>query len=166
VGRPRTRIAELLRLLARHDVEHIVVGGVAAVLQGAPILTADLDVVHSRSQENVERILRALEEVHACYRTRTDRCFEPGRTELSGGGHQLLRTDLGDLDLLGTIGDGLGYEELLERTTVMTVAGQPVRVLDLAAIVQFKELLRREKDQAVLPILRRTLAERARRGRR
>jgi len=41
-------------------VETIVVGGVAAVLQGAPIATFDLDLVHRRSEENVARLQDAL----------------------------------------------------------------------------------------------------------
>jgi hypothetical protein len=37
----------VLRTLSEHRVDFIVVGGVGAVLQGAPIMTFDLDVVHS-----------------------------------------------------------------------------------------------------------------------
>lgn len=57
-----TKIAELLRLLMRHRVDFIVVGGVAAVAQGAPVNTFDLDLVHSRAPENIERLLGALRE--------------------------------------------------------------------------------------------------------
>ena len=42
----------LLRLLARHDVEFILVGGVAAVVHGSVRLTTDLDVVYSRTPES------------------------------------------------------------------------------------------------------------------
>lgn len=35
-------------MLAGHGVDFIVVGGVAAVLGGAPISTFDLDIVHAR----------------------------------------------------------------------------------------------------------------------
>ncbi len=41
-----TKIAELLGVLARHQVDFIVVGGVA-VIQGAPVTTFDLGVVHA-----------------------------------------------------------------------------------------------------------------------
>ncbi len=36
---------EILELLNKHEVEYIVVGGVAAVIQGAPVTTFDLDVL-------------------------------------------------------------------------------------------------------------------------
>ena len=156
----RARIGDLLRLLARHGVEHVVVGGVGAVLQGAPILTRDLDIVHSRSPRNVHRLLAALAEVHAFYRTRTDRRFEPGEPELASPGHQLLSTDIGDLELLGTVGEGQSYDDIFGRAVRFELSGLSVMVLDLAAIIEFKETLGREKDRAMLPLLRQVLAAR------
>jgi len=55
---PRARFAEILRLLAAHDVEFVVVGMTAGILQGAPVSTVDLDVVHRRSPENVATAIR------------------------------------------------------------------------------------------------------------
>ena len=55
----RDGLAELTSLLARlaaSHVELIVVGGLAAVAQGAPITTMDLDIVHRRTHENIERL--------------------------------------------------------------------------------------------------------------
>ena len=43
------RFLDLLRVLDRHKVDFIVVGGVAAILEGAPVATFDLDIMHSRS---------------------------------------------------------------------------------------------------------------------
>lgn len=47
----------ILETLAKHGVEFIVVGGVCAVLHGAPVYTFDLDLVHSRTAENVDDCL-------------------------------------------------------------------------------------------------------------
>ncbi len=49
----------MLRTLAERRVDLIVAGGVCAVLHGAPLTTFDLDIVHSRHSENVERLLVA-----------------------------------------------------------------------------------------------------------
>ena len=57
---PRARFAEILRLLAAHDVEFVVVGMTAGILQGVPVTTFDPDVVHRRSPENVTRLLHVL----------------------------------------------------------------------------------------------------------
>ena len=48
---------QILERLNDAKVEYIVVGGMAAVLLGAPIVTADVDIVHRRSPENVQRLL-------------------------------------------------------------------------------------------------------------
>jgi hypothetical protein len=52
VSKPKPDFLAILQTLAHHKVEFIVVGGVCAVLQGAPISTFDLDLVHSRASDN------------------------------------------------------------------------------------------------------------------
>jgi hypothetical protein len=161
---PRARFAEILRLLAAHDVEFVVVGMTAGILHGAPVTTVDLDVVHRRSAENVARLLRALAELDATYR-HDPRHLRPGESHLIGPGHQLLSTSYGDLDCLGTIDQDRGYEELLGQTVEMHLTGgRTVRVLSLPALIEAKERSGRPKDLAVLPVLRATLDEVTRRS--
>jgi hypothetical protein len=50
----------LLAKLCDAGVEFIIVGGAAAVIQGVPITTNDLDIVHRRTPENVARLLDVL----------------------------------------------------------------------------------------------------------
>ena len=158
------RFAEILRLLATNDVEFIVVGMTAGVLHGAPVTTIDLDIVHRRSSENVTRLLRVLGELDAFYR-HDPRKLRPRDSHLGGPGHQLLTTIHGDLDCLGAIDDGKSYEDLLDRTTTITLAGgSVVRVLDLPTLIEIKERSGRPKDLAVLPVLRATLDEIERRS--
>lgn len=57
--------AELLRVLARHGVEFVVVGEVAAQLHGWQGATADLDVSVATDDSNVELLNRALADVGA-----------------------------------------------------------------------------------------------------
>lgn len=47
---------EILKRLVDERVEVIVVGMTAGVIQGVPTTTWDLDVVHRRSPENVQRL--------------------------------------------------------------------------------------------------------------
>jgi len=160
---PRARFAEILRLLAAHEVEFVVVGMTAGVLHGAPVTTVDLDVVHRRSRENVERLLRVLAELDAVYR-HDPRQLRPRESHLVGPGHQLLTTTYGDLDCLGTIDQDRGYEELLDQTVEMELAGgRTIRVLSLPALIEAKERSGRPKDLAVLPVLRAALDETKRR---
>lgn len=149
----------LLRSLFDHGVDFILVGGVAAVLHGAPISTFDLDVVHWRSQENIERLLAALQDLDAYYRGRGEQRLRPDTSHLASPGHQLLMTRFGPFDVLGTIGDDHSYEDLVEHTVELWVSGMPVRVLDLKTLIAVKEETGHEKDRAVIPILKRTLEE-------
>lgn len=157
---PTPDFLEILRILTTHKVDFLVVGGVCAVLHGAPLSTFDLDVVHSRKPDNVARLLAALEALDARYRFPTGQRLKPGASHLSSPGHQLLRTRLGLLDLLGVVGANRPYEELV-ASSVEVEAGEGVRIriLDLAALIRIKEETAGEKDRAVLPLLRWTLLE-------
>lgn len=151
--------AEILRLLAGNEVEFIVVGMTAGILQGVPVSTLDLDIVHRRSVENIARLLRVLGSLRAVYRHDARR-LSPNESHLVGPGHQLLTTSHGDLDCLGAIDCGRSYEDLLPQTTEMRLAdGRAIRVLSLPALIDMKQRLGRPKDLAVLPFLRATLDE-------
>jgi hypothetical protein len=160
---PDSDFLAALRALCHGDVEFAVVGGLAAVLNGAPVNTFDLDIVPARDAENVAKLLRVLDSLDAVYRMQPDRRLKPGVSHLTSPGHHNLITNCGPLDVLGTIGRGLAYEDLLPHTIEMDIGeGVRVRVLNLATIVALKEELAGEKDLAVLPILRRTLEQKQR----
>jgi hypothetical protein len=159
---PESDFLGALRALRAGGVEFVVVGGLAAVLNGAPVNTFDLDIVHSRDAENVARLGTVLDSMGAIYRMQPSRRLRPNTSHLSSPGHLNLITSCGPLDVLGTIGRGLGYAELLPHTVEMEIGGGvTVLVLDLATIISLKEELDGEKDRAVLPVLRRTLREKA-----
>ncbi len=156
---PSTDFPALLRTLVAHEVDFVIVGGIAAVLQGAPLATFDLDVVHSREAGNIDRLLSALQDLRAYYRGRGEQRLLPTSMHLASPGHQLLSTCFGPLDLLGTIGESLSYNDILPWTVELEVEGLCFRVLDLGKIIELKEQLGQEKDLAVLPLLRKTLQE-------
>jgi len=155
--------ARILIELRRHAVDFIVVGGVAAVLEGVPVNTFDLDVVHSREPGNIDRLLTALETLDATYRMSPEQRLRPAASHLASPGHQLLITRFGPLDVLGSIGRSRGYDELLPHTREVEVAeGLRVQVLNLETLIAVKEEVAGERDLAVLPIMRRTLEEKRR----
>ena len=156
-------LLKALRILHAGGVEFVLVGGLAAVLNGAPVNTFDVDIVPWRDEENLNQLQRVLESIDAIYRIQPSRRIKPNASYLQSPGHHNLITTLGPLDVLGTIGRGLSYEDLLPHTVEMEVAeGLRIRVLDLPTIIALKEELRGEKDLAVLPVLRRTLEEKQR----
>jgi hypothetical protein len=138
-----------LRVLAERGVDFVVVGGVGAALQSAPATTFDLGVVYSTEPANVARLLAALEELDAYYRLQPERRLRPDATHLTSPGHQLLMTRYGPLDVLGSIGKGRHYADLLPHAIEMEVAeGVRVRVLDLETLIATKEETGGEKDLA------------------
>ena len=143
-----------------HGVDFIVVGGVCAVLHGAPVTTFDIDLVHGREPGNLTRLLSALEALDAYYRSHSSRRFGPEASHLRSDGHHLLMTTAGPLDLLGTVGRGETYESLLNRTSELLVDDQlPVCVLNLDTLIELKEIAGRDKDLAALPVLKSTLSQ-------
>ena len=133
----------------------------SAVLQGAPVNTFDIDIVHSREPGNVERLVIALDEMDAIHRFQPERRLKPAASHLQSKGHSLLLTKFGPLDVRGAIGHSRTYEDLLAASEPMQPEpAMTILVLDLATQILVKEEVAADKDLAVLPILRRTLEER------
>ena len=163
-GTARREFAAILVELRRHQVEFIVVGGVAAVLEGVAVNTFDLDVVHARNPDNIGRLLAALDSLEATYRARPELGLKPDASHLASTGHQLPTTRFGPLDIFGTIGRSRSYDDLLPHAHEVEVGeGLRVRVLNLETLIAVKEEVAGERDLAVLPIMRRTLEEKRRR---
>jgi hypothetical protein len=162
-GTAKPKFAAILEF-RDHSVDFIVVGGIAAVLEGVPVNTFDLDIVDSRKPDNIGRLLAALDFLEAIYRMQPELALKPGLSHLASPGHQLRTTRFGPLDILGTIGRSRGYGDLLPHTHELEVGeGLRVRVLNLETLIAVREEVAGERDLAVLPIMRRTLEEKRRR---
>jgi hypothetical protein len=151
-------LSNLLEQLCATGVEFILVGGLAAVSQGAPFATFDIDVVPSNETSNLSKLVDFLGSVHARFRGRpAGQTLRPALGDLSAGGHCLLMTDLGPLDVLGSIEQGLGYEALLRDAAEIRFRGYLLRVLKLEAIARMKRASTRSKDKRNLALIEETL---------
>jgi hypothetical protein len=121
-------------------------------------VTFDLDIVYDRAPENIARLLAALDEVEACFRNTPGRRIAPNTSHLESTGHKLLLTKFGPLDVLGSLDEATGYQQLLPHTVTLHVGEYDVRVLGLERLIEEKERAGRPKDLAALPVLRATLA--------
>jgi hypothetical protein len=159
VSEPAFDPVPLLAALQRHGVDFIVVGAAAAVSQGSPLPTYDLEVTPARNPQNIERIIAALAEV----------AFPIDSKTLSGGEAWTFATSSGPLDLVFVPAGTKGYGDLRrDALSVDLGTGEPVLVASLRDVIRMKEASSREKDRAQLPALRRTLElirEREREGR-
>ena len=158
----------LLEALQRHRVNFIVVGAAAAITQGSPVPTYDLDVTPARDQQNIERLVDALIELDAKLRTATEPVrFPVDAKMLSQGEAWTLETSSGPLDLVFVPAGTQGYDDLRRDALLVDLGtGTPVLVASLRDVIRMKEASNREKDRMQLPALRRTLELlRAREGR-
>lgn len=161
MGSQPQSLTTLLARLAASGTEFVLVGGLAAVAQGAPLTTLDVDVVHRRDAENVQRLLGFLAAVDARYRGRAaGQVLVPAAEALLGDGHHLLVTSLGPLDVLGAIEGGRDYASLLPDSIAVKVEGQTVRVVRLETLAQLKRGATSAKERLVLEILEETLRRR------
>jgi hypothetical protein len=150
-------LSEVLEGLLQAGVDFILVGGLAAVIQGAPVTTMDVAIVHSQSPENIANLLSYLKSVDAVHRRLDDKLIVPEERELSGKGHVLLTTRLGPLDVLAAIEEGRSYVDLLNHTMEIDFRGYSLRVLDLKLLIELKKTSPDPKDKQRLPVLEETL---------
>ena len=127
------------------------------MIEGAPITTLDLDILYDAGPQNQERLLETLRQLNARFRDPAGCEIRPDLERLRGLRTGLLHTDLGPLDILSRIGDDQTYGDLLEASAERQVGDLRVRVLGLEKLIEVKELAGRDKDLAMLPVLRRTL---------
>ena len=154
-----TNFPGMIRALA--NVRFIVVGGVAAIAHGATRLTQDFDVVYARDTENLRALATALSP-HAPYL----RGAPPGlpfvfdERTLSQGLNFTLETALGDVDLLGEIVGGGGYDALEPHSIELELYGVRCKCLDLPTLIHVKRAAGRPKDLDAVAELEEILRER------
>ena len=146
-----TDFKALLRILSDAGVEFIVVGGVAAAVHGSARATFDLDVVYRRTPEGIERLVLALIPYHPYLRGAPPGLpFRWDAATVRRGLNFTLTTDIGDLDLLGEITGGGGYEALAPSTTIIRAFDIECRLLNLDRLIEVKRAAGRPKDFEVV----------------
>jgi hypothetical protein len=142
-----TDFAALLRTLTAAGVRYIVVGGAAATAHGAARLTVDLDIVYERTQRNLSRLVVALAEHNPYLRGAPPGLpFRFDAETLHKGLNFRLTTEIGDIDLLGEVTGGGGYDDLLPYTITLKPFGIECQCLGLPRLIQVKRAAGRAKD--------------------
>ena len=155
-----------LQVLIAHGVDFVVIGGIAARIWGSPTVTRDLDVCYARAPANFERLAAALREVHAKLRGVKDEVpFRLDARTLAAGDSFTFKSDVGDLDCLGTPTGTGGYDDLKAGAELVDVDGLKVWVTSLADLIEMKRAAGRNKDRVELEVLGALRDERGRRKR-
>lgn len=157
------RIATVCRVLHEHDVEFVIIGGVAARLHDTGHATVDIDVCPSSIDENLERLAAALRSLDARLRVEGEPGgipFDPHPQQLRQMSLLTLLTTQGPVDLcFAPAGFADGYDALEADRVVIVVSGVEVPVASLADVVTSKRAAGRPKDIVALPALEARLRE-------
>jgi hypothetical protein len=148
-------------VLAQGQVEFLVVGGVAARAHGSARLTNDLDVVYRRTAENLERLVAALRPYTPHLRgAPLGLPFRWDAETLRRGLNFTLTTAFGDLDLLGEIAGGGGYDSLRADSASIAAFGVEILCLNLERLIETKRAAGRPRDLEAIAELEALLEER------
>jgi len=144
---------ELVAALTRHEVDYVVIGGVALQAHGHVRTTLDLDIVAAWTRENLERLAGALRELEAKLRGVDADLLgldlgDP--TTLYEGGNFLMHTRHGDLDVFAvdqTPGAPSRYEDLRARATVVEIRGVTLRIAHPDDLIRMKSAAAQFRDR-------------------
>ncbi len=134
----------LLESLLRHKIRFLVVGLSAAALQGAPVVTEDIDLWFDDLSD--PKLMQALVKVGAAYIPP----FGHNPPMLGGAGSQ-------PFDVVVRM-DGLEkFSDEWKRAMEIKVGRLRLKVLPLERILASKQAANRPKDRRVIPVLQNTL---------
>jgi hypothetical protein len=160
------RPAAILDVLNKHEVQYVLIGGLAATFYGSVVPTFDVDITPEVSGANMDRLSAALTDLGA--RIRVDGLpeglpFAHDARSLAGSSMLNLITRDGPLDIAMQPAGLSQFSDWDAGATDIEILGLTVRVAGLADIIRSKEAASRDKDLAQLPLLR-SLLDRRRRG--
>lgn len=155
-----TELNKLLLRLLEADIDFVIVGGFGAVLHGSTLVTRDLDICAILTPANVGKLRGAFRDLHPTHRHNPQRMsfleIPAPEVELK---NLYLQTDLGALDVLGSITGVGNYARVAENAETVELFGRRVRVISIEDLILAKEALGREKDLLAVKELRAILAK-------
>ena len=139
---------KLLETLVRHDVDFVLIGGMAGVARGSAYITLDMDIAYERSHANLVRLADALRELDATLRgAPSDLPFVLDARTLENGANFTFDTRFGPLDILSDPSGAPPYAILRDGAgESLDVEGIRICVATLDHLIAMKEAAGRPKD--------------------
>ncbi|HEX6497983.1 MAG TPA: hypothetical protein VF054_03015 [Micromonosporaceae bacterium] len=152
-ARPQVRLVPLVRFLAEREIEWVLTGSTVLALHGGRLVPNDLDVAPRLDGDNLQRLAEALDDLDAVP------AFVPEWGDMSGPEEcrswtprpateqnldHMYVTRLGMVDVVPRICGR--YDELVEHATTVDIAGVPVAVCALSAVLDRLRGRGRAKD--------------------
>jgi predicted nucleotidyltransferase len=143
-----SRLRELLERLVQADIRFVLVGGLAVNAWGYVRGTQDVDVVPDPDPENLSKLDQLLQDLGG----KVDvggRLLDSNSisTFLRTGDRALVRTDLGQVDVLQGLPQVPRYGDLEKQAKQIDIDGLPVRVCSLEHLLEMKRASSRPRDQ-------------------
>lgn len=131
---------DMLSVFCDEQVEFMVVGAYALAFHGFPRATGDIDIWIRRSEENAERVWRALQRFGApLFDLMLDELKTPGLTLQIGLAPRRI-------DILTSI-DGVKFDEAWPEHRQVQIEGLTIPVIGKAHLLQNKRAAGRPKDK-------------------
>jgi len=138
---PISPLGAFLKALREEKIDCILIGMMAAIEQGAPLMTADYDFWVRLPERQYVRLLGIVGRLRGTVRAQTVYELKDGT----------------QVNVIFSP-DGLqSFDIEFRRSRRGTLEGVPVHILPLQRVIASKRAANREKDIAALPILERTL---------
>lgn len=148
---PSLQPHELLRALARHGVDFVVVGGIAGLAHGSSFPTFDLDVAYARDSANLERLAAALRDLKVTLRgAPSDLPFQIDARTLENGANFTFDTEHGSFDVLGDVAGISNYDDLRAAAVIEAIDEVPVRIASIDHLIAMKRAANRPKDKLMV----------------
>jgi predicted nucleotidyltransferase len=138
----------ILKQMSDHQVQFVLIGGLAMIAHGSAYITKDLDICYSRTQKNIGQVATAFAPLHPYLRGAPPGLpFRFDAATIQAGLNFTLTTDLGDVDLLGEV-SGIGaYQQVFGQSIERKMYGLTIRVLSLEGLIAAKKAAGRIKDR-------------------
>lgn len=146
----------IFEALARHGVDYVVIGGVAAIAHGHTRNTRDVDLMAATDRANLERLAGAFRELGArlsgvdAHLLEID-VYDPAT--LASGANFTLETEAGGLDFFSDVSGAPSYSQLRARSLLVDLGGLGIRVAGLDDLIRMKQAAGRPQDLADIAAL-------------
>lgn len=147
----------IVTVLAKHGVRYVLVGALAARLQGFPRLTADADITPARDPGNMEGLAAALRELKARIYTESvpeGLPFDIDPVSLTRAELWNLATSAGRLDIVFEPAGTGGYEDLRKNAIKFQAFGIDLHAASLRDIVRSKKAADRPQDRQDVVVMK------------
>jgi hypothetical protein len=147
-GFPSTRLMRLLAILNAGGVRYVVVGDVAAGIEGSTVVPDRLEICYDRRPDNIRRLAKALSVIGAYPRGVHERIpFSMDSLTLTATPHLPLITEHGAIDVLGMIRGVGAFDRVLEQSNWHEVDGVRFGALGLEGLLTGMRFRERAVDR-------------------